>query len=369
MKHASLLIALCTLFSLSAVAQSSAPEVTKTKRITITTKKTDDNGKTVTETWIAEGDQPEEILKEMSINPEMMQQVEVEIETNAPDQERLFLFRSAGDNVAIEATLDDDVRVKADNIVFITKDTENNDDQEVKQVYTWKGSKDGHRAYAVSHGGQKNSNCAALGVYANNRSEDYGATINRIIEKSGAEKAGLKQGDIIKKVEEFDVNDFQSLHFALANFLPGDEVNIDYMRDGKYMHTKAKLSSWSDIPQHEFRSRSDCDQPEMLSKNDQDEVVFDEPTSNKNVQPLALTDVNIYPNPNDGIFALTFTPESGPLSVTISDVNGKTVYKDQNVNAGGMYKRDINIADVPTGNYILSVTQGGKVYTQQISKQ
>ncbi len=369
MKHASLLIALCVLFSLSGFAQTNAQETNKTKRITITTKKVDDSGKTITETWIAEGEQPEQILQEMAKDPGIMQQVEVEMETDSPTKERLFLIRSAGDNVVLEATLDDDISLKADKIVFVTKDIESDGDKEIERVYTWKGNNEGHRAYGVSHGGQNNSNCAALGIYSNNHSDEYGATINEIIGQSGAQKAGLKQGDVIKKVEEFDVSDFQSLHFALSNFLPGDNVMVDYMRNGKYMHTNVTLTNWSDIPGHEFRARTDCDKPELPTVINRDDLDVDDPTGIHSIQPLELEDVAVYPNPNDGIFALSFIPQPGPLSVTITDVNGKEVYSDQNVNAGGLYQRDINIAKVPQGNYVITVTQGGKVYTQQISKQ
>jgi hypothetical protein len=369
MKHASLLIALCLLFSLSAVAQSTAVEKDKSQRITITTKKTDDTGKTITETWIAEGENPDEILKEMAINPEVLQQVEIDVEVESPNEERLFLIKSAGNDVFIEGTLDENAEADDERIMVITKKTELDGDQKSEQTITWNEYQKPHHAYRVTRKGQNNSNCAALGVYSNNHSDEYGATINSIIEHSGAEKAGLIEGDVIKKVEEFDVSDFESLHFALANFLPGDEVRVDFMRDGKYQHTNVKLTNWSDIPGHEFRARTDCGQPELPTVINRDDPDIDDPTGTRDILPLELEDVRIYPNPNDGIFALSFTPEPGPLSVTISDVNGKNVYVDQLSNIGGQYRRDINISDVPAGNYIISVTQGNKVYNQQISKQ
>jgi hypothetical protein len=93
MKNMYLLIAFCTLFSLSAIGQSAAPADQATKRITITTKKIDDNGKTITETWIAEGNEPENILKEMAVNPEIIQQMHVE-GVESGNQERLFLSGS-----------------------------------------------------------------------------------------------------------------------------------------------------------------------------------------------------------------------------------------------------------------------------------
>jgi hypothetical protein len=369
MKHASLLIVLCALFSLSAVAQSTTTEQNKTQRITITTKKVDDNGKTVTETWIAEGENPHDILKEMAVNPGMMQQVEVESDIASPDAERLFLFKSAGDHVVIEGKLDSDVDMDDKKVIIISKSIELAGDQDIDRTHSWNSDKNPHHAYMIKRIGQNHSNCAALGVYSNNDSDEYGATVNRIIEQSGAEKAGLKEGDVIKKVEEFDVSDFESLHFALSNFLPGDEVNVDFMREGKYKHASVTLTNWSDIPGHEYRARTDCGEPELPTTVHRDDPDVDEPTGTHDIRPLELTDVRIFPNPNDGIFALSFTPEAGPLSVAITDVNGKVVYSDQMVNAGSQYQRDINIANVPQGNYIITVTQGDKVYNHQISKQ
>ncbi|HUR31668.1 MAG TPA: hypothetical protein VMZ69_09555, partial [Saprospiraceae bacterium] len=77
MKHASLLIILCVLFGFSALAQSTTTVEKNAKRITITTKKVDENGKTITETYIAEGDEPAKILEGMAVNPEIIQRVDV----------------------------------------------------------------------------------------------------------------------------------------------------------------------------------------------------------------------------------------------------------------------------------------------------
>src|SRR5688572_2710086 len=102
MKHASLLFALCVLFGFSAIGQSTTTIEKNSKRITITTKKTDENGKAITETYIAEGDDPVKILEGMAIQPELIESMNVETVTETEDGERLFLFRSAGDNVVIE---------------------------------------------------------------------------------------------------------------------------------------------------------------------------------------------------------------------------------------------------------------------------
>jgi serine protease Do len=67
---------------------------------------------------------------------------------------------------------------------------------------------------------------------------DHGAMIYAsggdlaVILGSPADKAGLKESDIITKVGNFEIKEGQSLISALSNFVPGDKVEIKYFRDG-----------------------------------------------------------------------------------------------------------------------------------------
>jgi hypothetical protein len=116
-------------------------------------------------------------------------------------------------------------------------------------------------------------------------------------------------------------------------------------------------------------SRSDCGQPEDDIQINPNQSSIDDPNGLINVQALELKDARIYPNPSDGVFSFSFNTEPGPLTVAITDVNGKVVFSDRNENPSGSYQTDINIKDKPQGNYIITVNQGDKFYTQQISKQ
>ena len=365
MKHASLLIAFCVLFSFSAVAQSTAPVEKNTQRITITKKKVDDNGKAVTETWIAEGQEPEQILKEMALNPDVIQKVEI---VNAPDHadgERLFLFRSAGDKVAIEGTLNETTDDNS-TIVIIKQTDDGSLPTEVKKINTRYNHSPHSKAYAHVVVGDKKSNCAALGVWANNAGETTGARINGLIEKGGAIEAGMQEGDVIRKIDEFEVNDFTSLHLALAHFRPGDEVTVRYERGEKKRNAKVLLKDWAELPGHEWRSKSDCGKSEPAIT---EIPVEEDPNVIAGIQTLELTDATVYPNPTEGVVALSFKTNPGPLKVSITDINGKVVYSENNENASGLYKKEIDLTTFPQGNYVICVKQDGKLYTQQIAKQ
>lgn len=77
--------------------------------------------------------------------------------------------------------------------------------------------------------------------------------------------------------------------------------------------------------------------------------------------------LKVYPNPNQGIFTLEFTPKStGHASIAILDGQGKVIYQDEVKDMKETYKSEIKLPEISTPNCILRVTQGGKVYTKQI---
>ena len=68
-----------------------------------------------------------------------------------------------------------------------------------------------------------------------------GAEITNITKGSAAEKAGLKNGDVIVKINDKNVTDPESLSDAVTSFKPKDEVTVYYTREGKASSTKAIL--------------------------------------------------------------------------------------------------------------------------------
>ena len=81
------------------------------------------------------------------------------------------------------------------------------------------------------------------GVYndGSGDSKPKGAEITNITKGSAAEKAGLKNGDVIVKINDKNVTDPESLSDAVTSFKPKDEVTVYYKRDGKESSAKAIL--------------------------------------------------------------------------------------------------------------------------------
>lgn len=73
-----------------------------------------------------------------------------------------------------------------------------------------------------------------------------GAYIQKIIASSPAEKAGLKKGDIITKVDDQKLEAGKlELSTVIAKKKSGDTIIVSYWRDGKTAETKAMLTSVS----------------------------------------------------------------------------------------------------------------------------
>jgi serine protease Do len=98
----------------------------------------------------------------------------------------------------------------------------------------WNGIKDGSGAF--------------LGVttssYSDSEDKDEthkGAEVTNVTKGSAAEKAGLKNGDIITKINDKKVEDPNSLSEVVTSFKPKDEVTVYFKRDGKEQSAKTIL--------------------------------------------------------------------------------------------------------------------------------
>jgi serine protease Do len=68
-----------------------------------------------------------------------------------------------------------------------------------------------------------------------------GAKVGEVSENSPAEKAGLKEGDLITKIDENTIDDPNDLTKTIRGHKPGDKVTITYKRDGKEQKATVEL--------------------------------------------------------------------------------------------------------------------------------
>ncbi len=83
-------------------------------------------------------------------------------------------------------------------------------------------------------------NTAFLGI-SSRASDKGGATVLEVTKGSPAEKAGIKKGDIIKKINDTKIDNPDMLFEAVHDYKPGDKVKILFTRDGKDQTVVATL--------------------------------------------------------------------------------------------------------------------------------
>lgn len=97
------------------------------------------------------------------------------------------------------------------------------------------------------HAGRKGG---FLGIEADNLSGqmlDYfevthGVLVEKVLEDTPAEKAGLKAGDIITGINDREVNDYSDLVRTLNYYNPGEKVDVRYVRKGKSGKKQVELA-------------------------------------------------------------------------------------------------------------------------------
>ncbi|MES2630423.1 MAG: trypsin-like peptidase domain-containing protein [Patescibacteria group bacterium] len=73
----------------------------------------------------------------------------------------------------------------------------------------------------------------------------YSASGSAVAPGSPAEKAGIKNGDIITKVNDEAIGDQGGLSSIIGQYKPGDTVTITYIRDGKEQTTQLTFGTYS----------------------------------------------------------------------------------------------------------------------------
>jgi len=63
----------------------------------------------------------------------------------------------------------------------------------------------------------------------------HGALVPQVEAGSAADKAGIQAGDVITKIDKFEVKQAHDLPIRVAGHKPGDTVRVDIIRDGKHI--------------------------------------------------------------------------------------------------------------------------------------
>ncbi|MDZ4846064.1 MAG: Do family serine endopeptidase [Chitinophagales bacterium] len=89
-----------------------------------------------------------------------------------------------------------------------------------------------------------------------------GVYVEEVLEGSAAHDAGIKQKDVIKTINGIEVNSSPKLQEVVAQFRPGDKINVAYVREGKIKESVITLKNKNKGT--EFLSKAKTDVQETL---------------------------------------------------------------------------------------------------------
>ena len=175
-----------------------------------------------------------------------------------------------------------------------------------------------------------NENRAMLGVTTEKVEE--GAEITSVNKESAADKAGLKENDIITKVDDATISSPDDLSAAVKKHKPGDKVSINYLRNKKEQKTTAELSKWKGSTLFGF------DDMGQNFKLNMDQFNFNKIAPKR--QPYSTV-------PSDGYRSYTIASGAPKLGISVQDTDdGKgvkvvNVLDESNAEKAGIKEDDI----------------------------
>ena len=156
------------------------------------------------------------------------------------------------------------IEINGDKVTVNGKPIEDLKDGDVKVHRSKYKTMDGLNAYALPRGRGSQSfnwdnnngdhfnlfndfdeNHAMLGVVT--EEAEGGVKVTDITDESAAKKAGIKEGDIITKINDAKIENPDQLTEQIRKNKPGDKVTVTLLRDKKEQKVTAELGKWKGV--------------------------------------------------------------------------------------------------------------------------
>lgn len=177
--------------------------------------------------------------KEKSKEKKEVQQI---IITRSSDVDAKTVIEINGDKVTVNGKdvkniKDGDIKVKVNKVRDVT-------------AYRGDGPGDFDFNFNMDHNRamslfSEDENRAMLGVVT--EENEKGAQISSVSKESAAAKAGLKEDDIITKIDDVKIVSTEDVSKAIRKHKPGEKVTISFLRAGKEQKVTAELGKWKGI--------------------------------------------------------------------------------------------------------------------------
>ena len=165
-----------------------------------------------------------------------------------------------------------------------------------------------------------------------NLKSEGGIYVTEVSKNSGAEDAGIKIGDIVKKIDNVNIESFSDLSLAIGSKRPGDKVVVTYIRNNKEYTVTASLKDQKGNTS--LRSKDDLNVTEKIGGE---------------FEPLSER-VKVSYGLNSGVIAKNIV-DGGELSkigvvdnYIIMEINGKPVNSQKDIeNILKSYKGNVSV--------------------------
>ena len=237
-----------------------------------------------------------------------------------------------------------------------------------------------------------------------------GVRVN-IVENSTAKEMGLQDGSVITAINDYPMLDWGDITTAIDALAKGDQIKVAYTVNGakktnslpikSYQETKQcedccdeHKKEWGnidiDLEDMDFNFDNDIDinwengsftmksaepranisemEVEMHDlTSDEMERLRDNGVNTANVNNLTIKQLNVFPNPSNGLFNLQFDmPDRGDTKVLIYNNAGRQIYSYELSSFSGRFEDVVDISQNGAGSYYLAITQNGKTMTKKI---
>lgn len=232
------LLALLPWCSANLLAQQTAPAGSD-KKIVITKRITDASGAETTETIIKKGKSAENFDAEAYLEENEADNVSIRIREESDNGRNIRITTSEEDEDAILRDVEGEGNglgngedeVDWDEINETVKKACAEAGKQVKCLVI--GNDDSHGFLGVQQDSDEDANVDGITV--------------EIVRGSAAEKAGLKNNDILLKLNDTPINRWSDLTAFMAKTKPGDQINVAYSRLGTPASVSATLTKHSEV--------------------------------------------------------------------------------------------------------------------------
>lgn len=82
-------------------------------------------------------------------------------------------------------------------------------------------------------------------------------------------------------------------------------------------------------------------------------------------ESFELTNIGLYPNPNNGNFNIQFTPTSEKIEIVVFDLRGRVIF-DKHYQNNGLFNESIQLNNVESGVYLVKIQDGSRKISKKI---